>query len=1194
MKRLLKITAWTLFALLLLTAGTLIVAVRLLHPERLTPLACAAANKYLNADVSLGRAELNLSASFPFLEITVDDLDVMARDLRHIAPEHRAALPEYADTLLTLKQLKGSINLSKLLRNEIELGDVTFTSPGINIVVVSENLNNFNIVPPSDNDDPSGPIPAISIRRFAIVDPKPFRYYNHADGTDMELNLHSVVIEGIDNPRYTCDFRGSLPLNGIAPEILGNVPFDINGDVVWNAATPQLLDLENFSFDISMFGGKFDTSLDFGNDLVVKSLHLQLKPIPAGEILAMLPSGILHDAGLPDDFAITAKPEIELTLDKPYNTASGSVPHATANIVIPPSEITFDKTVFHNFSTDLSIQTHGDDLDKAKLNLTSLTLAGDATDVRLSGSLTGLNSDPFFNGTFEGHVDLRKLPRSLSRLVQGYASGSINANLRIAGRPSMFAPGSYYKLAVAGDLTGRNLYWLSSDTANMAYARNTKIHFGNDETFKTDKHQKIQLLHAYIDIDSINVLHTQYSFKATGFHLGAGTRNQRYNSDSTAVTPLGGSLKIASFNFRLLSDSILVRARDISGNVAMRAADGDIHRPLFDFDLDIARLATGDPNTRLMLSNADVNFSAMKLPQRKAPKEFTRTADSIKAARPDLPPDSVYALAMKKYRHRKGAMPRVHAQITDQDDEIIDWGTSRQLKQLLLGWKLNGHILSDRVSLFTAYFPIRNRIRNFNITFNNDTVKLNNIEYKVGHSDFLLSGQITNIRRGLTSRNHKQSVKANFDIVSDTVDVNQLADLTFRGAAYSENKHRQSLHLDRLDSDESLDSEIDRYVAGTTDSMAPLLIPRNIEAVFNVKANNILYSDLILHNLGGTVLVYDGALNLHRLKAASDIGSVAMSALYQAPNINELRFGFGLDIKRFDIHGFLKMVPAIDSVMPLIRDFDGIIDADIAATVNLHRNMDFDMPSLHAAVNITGDSLKLIDADTYRTIGKWLMFKNKQNNIIKHMSVEMVVDSSMMQIYPFVFDLDRYRLGVQGYNDLDMNFNYHIAVLKSPLPFKFGVNIKGNPDKYKVRLGGAHFNEKQAIERVAITDTTRVNLIRQIENVFRRGVDNSRFSRLRINARPTAAEIDLNTDTLTRADSTRLIQEGLIPAPPGFFDAPDNNKKTKKKKDRRKASLENINPIYDNLRKSTIQLYATLPRQRDSKGRAVRHGRHSV
>ena len=35
---------------------------------------------------------------------------------------------------------------------------------------------------------------------------------------------------------------------------------------------------------------------------------------------------------------------------------------------------------------------------------------------------------------------------------------------------------------------------------------------------------------------------------------------------------------------------------------------------------------------------------------------------------------------------------------------------------------------------------------------------------------------------------------------------------------------------------------------------------------------------------------------------------------------------------------------------------------------------------------------------------------------------------------------------------LALNFDYHSAFLKSPLPFKFGINIKGNPDKYKVRF----------------------------------------------------------------------------------------------------------------------------------------------
>ncbi|MDE7032580.1 MAG: hypothetical protein K2O79_05195, partial [Muribaculaceae bacterium] len=96
MIRLIKILGWTILALFLLITGSMIVAVRLLHPQRLTALAQAAANKYLNADVSLGYAELSLSGSFPFLEIQLDDLAVVARDLRQISDSTRAALPLYA------------------------------------------------------------------------------------------------------------------------------------------------------------------------------------------------------------------------------------------------------------------------------------------------------------------------------------------------------------------------------------------------------------------------------------------------------------------------------------------------------------------------------------------------------------------------------------------------------------------------------------------------------------------------------------------------------------------------------------------------------------------------------------------------------------------------------------------------------------------------------------------------------------------------------------------------------------------------------------------------------------------------------------------------------------------------------------------------------------------------------------------
>ena len=147
--------------------------------------------------------------------------------------------------------------------------------------------------------------------------------------------------------------------------------------------------------------------------------------------------------------------------------------------------------------------------------------------------------------------------------------------------------------------------------------------------------------------------------------------------------------------------------------------------------------------------------------------------------------------------------------------------------------------------------------------------------------------------------------------------------------------------------------------------------------------------------------------------------------------------------------------------------------------------------------------------------------------------MEFLVRDNVMQTFPFSFDIDRYRLGVSGSNDLAMNFNYHISVLKSPLPFKFGINIKGNPDKFKVRFGGAKFKEGMAVESVGIVDTARVSLIKQIEGIFRRGVQNSRFARIDIKAPVQAGELDGPDPGLSHADSLALQREGLIPATEG-------------------------------------------------------------
>ena len=212
--------------------------------------------------------------------------------------------------------------------------------------------------------------------------------------------------------------------------------------------------------------------------------------------------------------------------------------------------------------------------------------------------------------------------------------------------------------------------------------------------------------------------------------------------------------------------------------------------------------------------------------------------------------------------------------------------------------------------------------------------------------------------------------------------------------------------------------------------------------------------------------------------------------------------------------------------------------------------MNLVLPSLNAAIKLHGDSLVLLDADTFKSLSKWLMFKNKKRNMIDNMTVEILVENSMLELFPFMFDIDRYRLGIMGSNDMAFNFNYHVSVLKSPLPFKFGLTVKGNADDMKIRVGKAKFKENMAGTRVAIVDTTRVNLLNQIENVFRRGVASARLGNLDVNRdrlNGVMENIDAAADTISHADSLLLIKEGILPAPIESIDSVTVNNKDKKK-----------------------------------------------
>lgn len=1140
MKRLfintLLILFWIVLAITLAISATLICTVKQLHPDRLTPLVEKIVNNSVEARVNIHRAELSFRPAFPILHLHIDSLSILSDAFATLPADQRAELPTYADSLFRFDSFDGAIDLGALLRGEIGLKNIELSRPAANIVFAQNGRSNFEIYASTDtsatveNSDTS--IPAISLSRFAILKPDKIRYYNAADSTEATvLLLDDAELDGSANPRYRLNIDGNISqplLKGLLAD--STLHFALDGKIRWTPKQADALALENFSISTACLNATVDTEISYGDNLVVSTGNIAIAPVSITEAISLLPEKMRKEYGL-THLKTDAAIALNAKLTRPFATDTDSIPYADIDITVANCAAKFGRVDLRRLALDMQLQLRGNNLDSTKVILRHFDAAGPATAITLSADVRNIISDPAFNASIDADMHLNRLPTQLTKLINGAASGRIKANMTASGALSMFDTNNFHKLDVHGAFRAYKLHYQSYDSISVADLDGVDIKFGSQVMLRTDSTKTAPTLAAKIYADTADIYYDGVSVHAGKFLLGANVENAKRSSDTTNIVPIGGGLSIGRLNIKLPSDSAGISMRDLKGYVSLKRFNNNSHEPILNGALDIYRLAAGNSSSRFTLTNSHFDLtmcrrqSAIKMRQ-----EMKHLTDSISRRNPHLSRDSVFTLALEN--RQKNMRRRGIRQNASSDNEMLQWELSGESRRFLSEWQIEGSMTTKHARLFTPLFPLRNRINRLDLTFSTDSIVLNNVNYHAGHSDLNLRGTLSNLRRALISRRNN-TLKIDLNLRSDTIDINQLAAATFAGAAYAERLRNSGdvIDLASADDDNKLEEQLDSIASEQNDSVGPLLIPVNIDATIDVAANTVLYSDLALDNLRGQMLVYDGGLNLRDLAATSDAGNVKFSALYSAPRVTDMHFGFGLDLERFRIERFLNLMPAIDSIMPLMRDFSGIIDADIAATVAIDSAMNMVLPTLDAAVRLTGDSLAFIDKETYKTMGKWLRFRDKADNKIKHMNVELLVRDNQMQIFPFEFEIDRYRLGVAGSNDLDMNFKYHVAVLKSPLPFKFGINITGNPDDYKVRLGGAKFKDGIAAQSINIVDTARVNLIQQIEGVFRRGVRNSSLSRLKVNDKglPT---IDLNSnENLTHADSVAFIREGLISAP---------------------------------------------------------------
>ena len=320
------------------------------------------------------------------------------------------------------------------------------------------------------------------------------------------------------------------------------------------------------------------------------------------------------------------------------------------------------------------------------------------------------------------------------------------------------------------------------------------------------------------------------------------------------------------------------------------------------------------------------------------------------------------------------------------------------------------------------------RISNIDFLFNSSELDFKKSTFRIGKSDMSLQGSVIGIKEWI--EDHKNLMKGEMQLTSDYVDLNEIMDLT-SGLGHS---------------------DAEPVEATETKGDDPFMVPEGIDFNFVLNTKKALYDNFDLNNLNGTMTVKDGTLILQEIGFTNKAAEMQLTALYQSPRKNNLFLAMDFHLLKVQINDLLQMIPYIDTLVPMLKTFDGQAEFHIGAETNLKSNYDPKISTLRAAADIEGKNLTVNDKFTFTKITDMLDVSTNGLYRVDSLDVQLTAFKNEIDLWPSQIAIGKYKVTVDGRMTLDKNGEYHLSVTQSPLPVRLGLKISGPFNKLEYKL----------------------------------------------------------------------------------------------------------------------------------------------
>ena len=288
-------------------------------------------------------------------------------------------------------------------------------------------------------------------------------------------------------------------------------------------------------------------------------------------------------------------------------------------------------------------------------------------------------------------------------------------------------------------------------------------------------------------------------------------------------------------------------------------------------------------------------------------------------------------------------------------------------------WMPKGIVGFNRLRFRTPEFGLPIRMSKTAVTVDGPKITLKNASVRIGRSNMTATGDMMGVYRAMTKG---EKLTAHLSLTSDLIDCNQL----INSLSFPEDTTEVLT--------DSVPSEMKLFV-----------IPRNIDFELQTDLKKVIFEKMLFENVHGAVDIKNQAIHLEDLSMRALDADMKAVMVYKAGSPRGGYAGFDFKIRNINIAKLVDFVPALDTIVPMLRSFKGRVMFDVAADARLDSAMNIRIPTLRSAIHIKGDSLVLMDGETFAEISKMLMFKNKKENVFDSISVNVTVhDLSLIHI----------------------------------------------------------------------------------------------------------------------------------------------------------------------------------------------------